>query len=309
MAGNIAFKHCRADGYETPLLVTVSVDRISANDRPVISKNMEMSGVVTRVGRSSLDIGMEIRIKDNNEPWLKANFTFVARNPKNNEAFKINPLKLETDEQRKLFEEGEKRSLVKKKLRATHPFQLDPNKHQKVQQLLEKAQTQVRLASLADSNSVLMETTKIGNVLTCQPQHQNIYGRIFGGFLLRRAFEIAFSGAYMFIGTKPDFVEVDEVVFRHPVDVGDLLIFESKVLYTSNPNDEQHPRNHLHPLVHIEVIALIAKPETVSTKISNTFNFTFSAPNTKRVKSVLPGNLDEATRMVSRMIADELQGH
>ena len=45
---------------------------------------------------------------------------------------------------------------------------------------------------------------------------------------MRRAFELAFATAYLFCGTKPSFLEVDEVTFRRPVEIGNLLQFESR---------------------------------------------------------------------------------
>ena len=55
------------------------------------------------------------------------------------------------------------------------------------------------------------------NSFICQPQQRNIHGRIFGGFLMRRAFELAFSTAYAFAGAAPHFLEVDHVDFFKPV--------------------------------------------------------------------------------------------
>ena len=49
----------------------------------------------------------------------------------------------------------------------------------------------------------------------------------------RRGYEIAFATAYMFSGTRPRFVMVDEVTFQRPVDVGDLLRLRSLVLHTA----------------------------------------------------------------------------
>lgn len=38
-------------------------------------------------------------------------------------------------------------------------------------------------------------------------------GRVFGGFLMRRAFELAFATAYTFAGWRPRFVRCEEA--RH----------------------------------------------------------------------------------------------
>jgi hypothetical protein len=58
---------------------------------------------------------------------------------------------------------------------------------------------------------------------------------VFGGYLMRVAFELGFSTAYLFSGTHPRFAEVDEVIFHKPVEVGDVVRLRSKVLYTSTP--------------------------------------------------------------------------
>lgn len=81
------------------------------------------------------------------------------------------------------------------------------------------------MPALADRNSILMRDTRLENAIICQPQQRNMHGRIFGGFLMRRAFEIAFSTAYVFGGIRPLFLEVDHVDFRRPVS----MIYEVSV--------------------------------------------------------------------------------
>jgi len=60
LAGTIAFEHCRVDD---PLvldqhLVTASVDRIRYTHRPNLKDDIKLSGQVTWVGRSSMEILM-----------------------------------------------------------------------------------------------------------------------------------------------------------------------------------------------------------------------------------------------------------
>ena len=43
------------------------------------------------------------------------------------------------------------------------------------------------LPALAEGDAVLMHRTKLHNTFTCQPQQRNMHGRVFGGFLMRRA--------------------------------------------------------------------------------------------------------------------------
>ena len=45
---------------------------------------------------------------------------------------------------------------------------------------------------------------------------------------MRRAFELAFATCYNFGGGRPKFVEVDDISFLEPVDVGDLMVFHAR---------------------------------------------------------------------------------
>lgn len=80
------------------------------------------------------------------------------------------------------------------------------------------AQKDTRLsAGLAARDAVLMDSTRLSNTFTCQPQQRNMHGRIFGGFLMRRAYELAFATVHLFAGQRPRFVAVDRV--RTPYSV------------------------------------------------------------------------------------------
>ena len=102
-----------------------------------------------------------------------------------------------------------------------------------------------------------------------------MHGRIFGGFLMRRAYELAFATVHMFAGRRPRFVEVDRVDFTRPVDVGDLVTFQSAVLHTKTLMDHPDgPRG----LVYVEVEASVNRPESVSSATTNRFLLTCVLP-------------------------------
>ena len=54
----------------------------------------------------------------------------------------------------------------------------------------------------------------------------------------RRAYELAFASAYMFAGVRPIFKEIDEVAFKRPVEIGDLLRFRSCIIHTEPSADD-----------------------------------------------------------------------
>ena len=115
----------------------------------------------------------------------------------------------------------------------------------------------------------------------------------------------------MLTGDKPRFLEVDDISFESPVDVGDLLVFNSRVIYTlpegSDTSEAYFKDLAKHPLVMIEVEAWVTEPEKVKARVSNQFYFTFALPNRNTCRKVLPSNIDQARRMAQRMAADEEQ--
>ncbi|KHG03224.1 Acyl-coenzyme A thioesterase 9, mitochondrial [Gossypium arboreum] len=272
LAGTISVKHCSDDDSTTRplLLVTAAVDKIVLKKPISVDIDLKMVGSVIWVGRSSIEIQLDVIQSPKEESdvshsvALAANFIFVARDSKTGKAAAVNRLSPET-EQGRIF---------------------------------------CDMPALADRDSILLRDTRLENALICQPQQRNIHGRIFGGFLMHRAFELAFSTAYVFAGLVPCFLEVDHVDFLRPVDVGDFLRLTSCVLYTELENLDQ-------PLINVEVVAHVTRPEIRSSDVSNTFYFTFSVrPEAKatkngfKIRNVVPATEEEARRILERMDAE-----
>jgi acyl-coenzyme A thioesterase 9 len=69
-----------------------------------------------------------------------------------------------------------------------------------------------------------------------QPQFRNRHHfMIFGGFLLKQTFELAFCCAASFAHTRPTFVSLDPSTFQNPVPVGSVLYLTATVVYTDPP--------------------------------------------------------------------------
>lgn len=350
LAGNIAFHHVAGDGGGgvdggLPLIVTASVDRIRVRSRPDISTSDQyLSGKVTYVGSSSLEIRMQISSvpsslasssssssndyttnhtnneEEGEEEWLEAYFTFVTLHPITKKAISIPPLLPETDEEYMHYELGARKAQKRKEQRQQNNDTTIVVERQRLfidtraRELLLEAGPLLQMPSLADPNTILISSTVQSNALIAQPQSRNLHDRIFGGFLMRRAFELAFATAYLFGGDRPQFIEVDDVSFDKPVDVGNLLVFKSLVLHTWPNGGGGGGNNNLGgcayddddvgdsvPLVVVEVECWITVPETTKAEKSNNFYFTFALPNKTSCRRVLPANIDQARRQAARM--------
>uniref|UniRef100_A0A5B7C7D6 HotDog ACOT-type domain-containing protein n=1 Tax=Davidia involucrata TaxID=16924 RepID=A0A5B7C7D6_DAVIN len=315
LAGTISVKHCSDDDSMTRplLLVTASVDKMVLKKPISVDVDLKMAGAVIWVGRSSIEIQLEV-IQSTNENSdasksiaLTANFIFVARDSMTGKAAPVNRLSPETEQEKLLYEEAEARNKLRKMKRGYDRKEFENGEVNRLEALLAEGRIFCDMPALADRNSILLRDTRLENSLICQPQQRNIHGRIFGGFLMHRAFELAFSTAYAFAGMMPCFLEVDHVDFLRPVDVGDFLRFKSCILYTEFEDTDQ-------PLINIEVIAHVTRPELRSSEVSNMFYFTFTVhPEAKamkngfRIRKVVPATEEEARHILERMDAESLQ--
>ncbi|GJU49544.1 acyl-coenzyme A thioesterase 9, mitochondrial [Tanacetum coccineum] len=313
LAGTISVKHCSDDDSMTRplLLVTASVDKMVLKKTISVDGDLKMAGAVIWVGRSSIEVQLEVTQLPSDSTGtsetvvLSANFIFVARDSKTGKAAPVNRLLPETDTEKLLFEEADERNKLRK-LKRGEKKGIANGENNRLDLLLAEGRIFCDMPALANRDSILLRDTCLENSLICQPQQRNIHGRIFGGFLMHRAFELAFSTVYTFAGLMPYFLEVDHVDFLRPVDVGDFLRFKSCVLYTEFEHAEQ-------PLINVEVVAHVTRPELRSSEVSNTFYFTFTVrPEAKannngfRIRKVVPATEEEARRILERIDADSL---
>ncbi|KAL1072526.1 hypothetical protein V6Z11_D11G159800 [Gossypium hirsutum] len=269
LAGTISVKHCSDDDSTTRplLLVTAAVDKIVLKKPISVDIDLKIVGSVIWVGRSSIEIQLDV----------------------------IQSLKEESDVSHSVA------------LAANFIFVARDSKTGKaaaVNRLSPETEREKFLFEEAEARSKLRKKKRVDRRKLENGEQRNIHGRIFGGFLMHRAFELAFSTAYVFAGLVPCFLEVDHVDFLRPVDVGDFLRLTSCVLYTKLENPDQ-------PLINVEVVAHVTRPEIRSSEVSNTFYFTFSVrPEAKatkngfKIRNVVPATEEEARRILERMDAE-----
>ncbi|CAL1407912.1 unnamed protein product [Linum trigynum] len=317
LAGTISVKHCSDEDSTTRplLLVTASVDRIVLKKPISVDVDLKIVGSAIWVGRSSIEIQLDViqPPKDDSDSShstaLTANFIFVARDSVTGKAASVNRLIPETKQEKSLFEEAEARSKLRKRKTVEDDGrkEVESGEKNRLEALLAEGRIFSDMPALADRDSILLGDTRLQNSLICQPQQRNMHGRIFGGFLMHRAFELAFSTAYTFAGLVPCFLEVDHVDFLRPVDVGDFLRLKSCVLYTELENPDE-------PLINVEVVAHVTKPELRTSEVTNTFYFTFTvrpeakaAKNGYRIRNVVPSTEEEARLILERKDAEALR--
>jgi len=271
-------------------MVTAAVDRISIIHPMKEWCNLQLSGFVSHVGTSSMEIAMEARrlkkdgspVEGQNGLLLTCDFTFVALDPVTKKAVPVNPLHLETEEEKAVFARADelrkqKKILAKLDLTKETPNDEESDLIHNMWRDLQHYQDPQNDASIP-SDTVYMSSTTIQSTSIMQPQFRNVHNSIFGGYLLRQTMELAFSCCSAFANTRPRFVSLDPSTFQAPVPVGSILYLTATVAYTEPTSKGSR--------VQVRVESRVRGVE--DGKIDNTgvFNYTFYVDKTAKVMPV-----------------------
>ena len=174
--------------------MTASVDQIRRVHPIDVEHDLTLKGQVAWVGRSSMQIQIDLIDKDApaRGALLSSIFTFVARDRNTGKAAPINALQPTSEDEIQRFKQAEARVAKQKAARtartAEEQLEAVTRRAAQVRELLVESQPYLTMPSLAAHTAMLMRDTRTSNALLCQPQQRNTAGRIFGGFLMRRAF-------------------------------------------------------------------------------------------------------------------------
>lgn len=271
LAGVVAYKHTGLG----PTTVTAAVDRISII-RPLEEFcDLELSGFVSYVGRSSMEISLEARksgVKGDEGLLLTCAFTMVALDPQTKKAIPVPPLIIESAREKAVFQQGEEYKKAKKALANVSLAKQTPNDeesdliHQMWMEQLQYEDPQSAL--LKPESTIYMSTTTIASTQIMQPQYRNRHSfMIFGGYLLKSTMELAFCCCSAFAHSRPTFLSLDPSTFDAPVPVGSILYLTATVAYTEPHKDGCR--------VQVKVNSSVKDVEHGSVAETGVFNYTF----------------------------------
>ena len=339
LAGRIAYRHCSP---AEPVNVTASVDRIYMVKKvdEISNYNFVLAGCVTWTGRSSMEItvrgyAFEDAVPENitqdllpqDNIFMTANFTFVARNPLTHKSFAINRLipitEAEWIDYRRAESHNAKKKLAAKSEKLNAPTD-EENRLIHDMWKSSKALTQTAPDVTDVTNVSFMKDTKISSTQIMQPQYRNRHSyMIFGGYLLRQSFELAYCASAAFSSAGPRFVSLDSTTFKAPVPVGSVCSMEALIAYTEHlhvgeqDTDADSPFNFKLPatnkisrnaeaflsepgtLIQVKVDTSIRNLDSGESKESGTFIYSFFVPktsgdeNTAKYCSVIPQTYSE----------------
>lgn len=323
LAGVVAYKHT-GDSVTT---VTAAVDRIIIKRRLTEICDLELSGLVTyATGRSSMEISLQVarapragERPKSEDVMMTCQFTMVSLDPTTKRPVNIRPIEPETEEERHWYASGEKNSAHRKKHLQASLLKQTPNDEES--DLIHSMwQKQLQYHDPNDSerkpaNVHFMDSTRLHTSTIMQPQYRNRHHfMVFGGYLLKQSFELAFCCAAAYAHTRPTFVSLDPSTFLNPVPVGSVLYCTATVVYTDPPlvrptSDPEHTTESGMTRVQVRVDTKVRNVDHAETKPTGQFNYTFTVD--KDIK-VMPRTYSEFMMYVdaerrARMVLESLQ--
>ncbi|KAG1144261.1 hypothetical protein G6F37_006396 [Rhizopus arrhizus] len=305
LAGAIAYKHIdNGNPNAAPItIVTASVDRLDLFLPEAGHENYKLSGHVIYVGTSSMEVFIKAEtcgdeLSETNYPdtlcvlgkntILATRFTMVAIDSVTQKPVKINPLRITSKAEERLFEMAKLSKEKKKRASETALTREPPTSSERLDIhniFLEYSQYEERQS--LPPEKVWMSHTLIESNFLMQPQDRNIHNNIFGGYLMRRAYELAYANTALFMKSwSPTLLSMDEVAFRKPVHVGTLLNLRSNIVLS-----EGFP----HRTVQVRVVAEVVHIEKNTREVTNIFHFTLYASNSDiKLRRVLPKTYSES---------------
>jgi len=147
---------------------------------------------------------------------------------------------VETAEEKELYELGQARSEHKKALSKANLLEQPPNAAESSlihsMWLQQRAHHDPNDPSRLPPNVHTMASTQLQNTSIMSPEFRNKnHFTIFGGFLMKQTFELAFCCCASFAQARPSFVSLDPSTFMNPVPVGSVLYLTATVAYTDPP--------------------------------------------------------------------------
>lgn len=209
-------------------VVTAAIDNIIVRHVVDIDRDILIDARINHVGRSSMVVGM--RVEHPGDPAThiaSCYFTMVARGGESAEESRaLSPLE---------YLDELERSRVEKSLQERERYRLqqaaeqEPPSHEEYELLreLHTAQDDPDFKGLRSERLVVEAWERM------YPEQEYVPHRIFGGYIIRRAYELSSICAELVAPNRALIAAVNRINFFHPVRIGDKLHYSCRVVYTS----------------------------------------------------------------------------
>jgi len=208
-------------------VVTAAVDRIVIRHAPDVARDVEFHARINHVGRTSMEVG--IRVEQPGTPTLhvaSCYFTMVARSTGDERArsLEIPPLEyLDELERVRAAKAVTRRETYRRQ--AAQAEEPPSREEYELLKRLHRAQEEPGFAGLLAGQLSAESWERM------YPEQENVPQKIFGGYVMRRAYELASICADRLAPDRPVLAAVNRVNFFHPVRMGDILHYTTRLVY------------------------------------------------------------------------------
>lgn len=284
--------------YPEARVVTAAIDKIIVRNSIDVSRDIVFSARINHVGRSSLEIGIRVEQQGESVSHIAScYFTMVARSGTGEEAVSVMLPPLEYTDEIEL-KRARKTMARRDDYKQQQALLSEPPSRDEFEMLVKLHQDQ-------DDSGLLGRRTQDGpcfrgflasRLVTeswemMYPEQENVPQKIFGGYLIRRAFELSSICCELAAPGRPIVIAVNRINFLQPVRMGDKLHYTSRVIYT---NDS---------FVCVEASIERISRDRTSKALSNSCYFTFANVDREMVRqqvpAVYPSNYAEDARYLA----------
>jgi acyl-CoA hydrolase len=83
-----------------------------------------------------------------------------------------------------------------------------------------------------------MRASRIQLAQMMMPEHANTHGNVHGGWIMKLVDEAGALASTRHAAHRTVTVAIDQMVFRHPIHIGDLVLFNAEVTYAGHTSME-----------------------------------------------------------------------
>ena len=209
-------------------VVTAAIDSVVVRHPADTKHDLVFSAQINHVGKSSLEVGIRIEhLGPGSGHVATAYFTMVARSTDGGQArsLALPPLSYVLDIEKHRYEKANKRRQAYRESLAKAEEMPSLDEYLLLKKL-HKQQEEEGFSGIRASALVLQ------SIQRAYPEQENVPKTIFGGYLIRRAYELAALAAEMVAPDRVVPCQVNRINFNQPVLLGDQLKFSARVVYT-----------------------------------------------------------------------------
>lgn len=214
--------------HPTARVVTAAIDSIVIRNPADTLNDLVFSAQINHIGTSSMEVGIRVECLGSCSSHLATcYFTMVARSTDASEAksLTIPPLDYQTDLEKKRHRNAEARRKTYRESLA-QAENIPSLEEYLLLKRLHKEQECPTFNGLRAKDLVLESSNR------AYPEQENVPKTIFGGYLIRKAYELAALASELVAPDRAVPCQVNRINFNQPVLLGDQLKFTARVVYT-----------------------------------------------------------------------------